>query len=595
MTELFEAVDAADRDLALRAGGLLGQFNSAGVLTAADVHVARAVGLVAGEHDETVLLAAALACRAVRGGAVCLDLQTLDRDVAPDLPWPEAESWRAAIAASRRVEQGVLRHEQGAGHDLVYLDRYHEQETQILHDLTARAGSTPPHDAALMAATLDRVFAKPGYAEQRAACLSAAGQWTTVITGGPGTGKTTAVAGLLVALHEQYAAQGQPVRIALTAPTGRAAARLQESLRQARLDPDDHDRLSGVEAMTIHRLLRLDPGNSTRFRHHRANRLPHDVVVVDETSMVSLTLMARLLEAVRPDARLVLVGDPDQLASVEAGAVLNDIVTGYHSRPDTPVAQLVTAHRFGDEIGALARAIRDGDADAALEELARGGERVRWVQGGDDPAVREAALGAAQALCSAATGYAHGADVLKALEQHRLLCAHREGPYGVRHWNRRVEHWLADTTATPVHEWAYVGRPVLITANDYVLGVYNGDSGVVVDTPEGRRVVVAGPDGPRLFAPARLGDVETMHAMTIHKAQGSQARHVTVVLPDEESRLLTRQLFYTAVTRAQEQVTVVGPEEWVRAAIGRVAQRASGLAVRLAGAGSGHGHETPSS
>lgn len=579
MTELIDFLDEADRHLALTSDGILQVFNAAGVITAADVHVAEAVGMVTGETDEQALLAAALATRAVRGGSVCLDLAALDREIAPDLPWPDVATWGDAIDASALVAQGIVRHE----HGLVYLDRYHEQETQILDDLAARAATTPPHDRDLMEATLDRVFDGPTYAEQRQACLGAASRWTTVITGGPGTGKTTAVAGLLVALHEQYAARGQSLRMALTAPTGRAAARLQESLRHADLDPADQARLAGIEAMTIHRLLRRDPSNSTRFRHHRANRLPHDVVVVDETSMVSLTLMARLLEALRPDARLVLVGDPHQLSSVEAGAVLSDIVEGYRHRDDSPVARLTTAHRYGAEIGALAEAIRQGDADTALEVLDRGTDAVRWIREVDDPTMRTTVLAPALALHRAA----HlGPDAaLAALDQHRLLCAHREGPFGVRHWNRRVEHWLADATGDPLHEWAYVGRPLLITANDYALGVYNGDSGVIVDTAEGRRVVVQGPEGPRQLAPGRLGDVQTMHATTIHKAQGSQATEVTVVLPDDESRLLTRELFYTAVTRGRERVTVVGHEDWVRAAIGRVAQRASGLALRLASSG----------
>ena len=247
MTDLFEPVDAADRDLVVGATGLLGAFNAAGVITAADVHVARALGLIAGEHDDAVLLAAALACRALRAGSVCLELSAVDREIAPDLPWPESDAWQGALAASPLVAQGVLRWEAG----LLYLDRYHEQETQVLDDLAARAASTPRHDADLMAATLDRVFDESGYDEQRAACLRAASQWTTVITGGPGTGKTTAVAGLLVALHEQFAARGERIRIALTAPTGKAAARLQESINDSRLSPGDRALIGEVEAMNL--------------------------------------------------------------------------------------------------------------------------------------------------------------------------------------------------------------------------------------------------------------------------------------------------------------------------------------------------------
>ncbi len=584
MTDLFEPVDAMDARLALGATGLLAHFNAAGVLTSADVHVAAALGRLGGEGDERVLLAIALAVRAVRGGSVCVDLSTVADP--PDLAWPDPAHWATAVAVSPLVAAGLVRWD----NDLLYLDRYHEQEGQVVDDLLSRAATRPAHDPDLMAASMSRLVtsmqrARPGttYDEQVTACLAAAGQWTTVLTGGPGTGKTAAVASLLVGLLDQHPAG---LRIALAAPTGKAAARLQQAVHQEAqaFDERDRARLAGVTASTLHRLLRPDPGNSTRFRHHRGNRLPHDVVVVDESSMVSLTQMARLLEAVRPDARLVLVGDPHQLSSVEAGAVLSDVVRGFQDRPDSPVAGLRTAHRFGDEIRALAEALRTGDADGALAVLAAGHHAVEWIDEADPAArVRTTALAAALAVRDAAEhGDVDGA--LAALDRHRLLCAHRDGPFGVRHWNRRIEHWLTAETGDPLHARAYVGRPLLVTANDHQLGVYNGDAGVVVLTPSGPRAVIAASDGPRDLAPSRLGDVETMHAMTIHKSQGSQADVVTVLLPDEESRLLSRELFYTAVTRARTQVRVVGSEASIRAAIGRRAQRASGLAVRLAAA-----------
>ena len=584
MTDLFEPVDATDARLALGATGLLAHFNAAGVLTSADVHVASALGRLGRETDEQVLLAVALAVRAVRGGSVALDLTTVADP--EDLPWPEPDAWTRAVADSPLVATGLVRWD----NDLLYLDRYHEQETQVVDDLLSRAATSPDHDPGLMAASMARLVAamqqaRPGtsYDEQVAACLAAAGQWTTVLTGGPGTGKTTAVASLLVGLLDQHP---DGLRIALAAPTGKAAARLQQAVHQEAeaFDEADRARLAGVTASTLHRLLRPDPGNSTRFRHHRGNRLPHDVVVVDESSMVSLTQMARLLEAVRPDARLVLVGDPHQLSSVEAGAVLSDVVRGFQGRADSPVAGLRTTHRFGEQIRALAEALRTGDADEALAVLAAGHDAVEWVDEADPaPRIRTTALTAALAVRDAAErGDVVGA--LDALDRHRLLCAHRDGPYGVRHWNRRIEHWLTAETGDPLHERAYIGRPLLVTANDHQLGVYNGDSGVVVLTPEGPRAVIAASDGPRDLAPSRLGDVETMHAMTIHKSQGSQADVVTVLLPDEDSRLLSRELFYTAVTRARSRVRVVGSEAAIRAAIGRRAQRASGLAVRLAAA-----------
>ncbi len=616
MTEIFELTGRFDRRIALSSEGLLREFNDAGVLTAADVHVARRLGVLGGEGDERVLLAVALATRAVRLGSVCVDLAGV-RDIAPeaetpenDLPWPDPAGWAEAVAASPLVEAGVLRWE----FDLLYLDRYRQQEVQVAQDLRDRAAEPPPPvDDAVLEAGVLQVFPDDGYAEQRAASLRAARQWTTVLTGGPGTGKTTAVAGLLALLAEQAEHAGaRPLRIALTAPTGKAAARLQGAVADAstRLPQAYRDRLGELPAATLHRLLGVRPDNATRFRHDRSNHLPHDVIVVDETSMVSLTMMARLLEAVRPDTRLVLVGDPDQLASVEAGAVLSDLVAGLGAAPRatnppagqdrSPVAALRTAHRYGQEIGALADALRGGDADAVLAALRSGGDAVQFLEVSDaaeaTEALRPHLLRPALELRDLARrGDLQGA--LKLLDRHRLLCAHRAGPFGVRTWNRRVEQWITEETGDPLWEPMYPGRPLLVTANDYGLGLYNGDTGVVVRPsgsprsgptdgaalPGGTVAVLAGATGTVELATSRIADVDTMHAMTIHKSQGSQADVVTVLLPDADSRLLTRELFYTAVTRAQSTVRVVGSEDVVRAAVERRVQRASGLRHRLAG------------
>ncbi|MEI7717949.1 MAG: AAA family ATPase, partial [Mycobacterium sp.] len=303
---------------------MLAEFNAAGVLEAADVHVAQRITELAEENDELVALAVALAVRALRGGSVCVDLSTVGADVAPALPWPEPVTWLTVVRASRLLrEPPVLRLYDDR---LLYLDRYWREEGQVCADLLAlsvpgTAAQVPP---------LERLF-PPGYEEQRTAAEIVLSQAVTVLTGGPGTGKTTTVARLLALLAEQAAASdGAGLRIAMAAPTGKAAARLTEAVAAevAKLDAADRERLAGLAATTLHRLLGSLPDTSVRFRHHRGNPLPHDVIVVDETSMVSLTMMARLLEAVRPDARLILVGDPDQLASVEAGAVLADLVDG---------------------------------------------------------------------------------------------------------------------------------------------------------------------------------------------------------------------------------------------------------------------------
>ena len=575
--------DAADWRRSSTATGVLREFNDAGVLESSDVLVAQRITSLAKETDERVALAIAFAVRAVRGGSVCVDLGTVREQIgaAVDLPWPEPADWSAAVSASvLAADPPVLHLDAG----LLYLDRYWIEECRVAQDVLAlagarRSGATPD---------IARLF-PDGYAEQRGAAELALSRALTVLTGGPGTGKTTTVARLLALLAEQAELDGSSgLRIALAAPTGKAAARLLEAVRAevAKLEPVDQARLPELTATTMHRLLGWRPDSSSRFQHNRDNRLPHDVIVVDETSMVSLTMMARLLEAVRPDSRLILVGDPDQLASVEAGAVLADLVEGLAAATpttDSPIARLVTPHRFGASIGALAAAIRDGHADDALEVLAAGGEHVEWVDTEQPSAIlRKVLVPHALALREAAV-LGDGHTALATLEEHRMLCAHRRGPFGAAYWNRQVERWLSEQTDTPLWAAWYAGRPVLVTANDYGLGLLNGDTGIAVLRDGGLRVVMSASAGPLELATSRLADIETMHAMTIHKSQGSQAREVTVLLPPTDSRLLTRELLYTAVTRAREKVRLIGSSDQVRAAIERRATRATGLSRRLRG------------
>jgi exodeoxyribonuclease V alpha subunit len=569
-------VTVTDVELAAGASGLLQTFNEAGVLDVSDVRVADRVCFLGKDSDERVAFAVALLVRGLRGGSVCIELGTIASDIGvDDVPWPEAEGWLAAVRGSALLGQVLHLYDER----LLYLDRYWREEKQVCDDLLALQVSKTAGDAPAS----ERLF-PPGFEEQRDAAEIALAQAVTVLTGGPGTGKTTTVARLLALLAEQAQLAGAPrPRIAMAAPTGKAAARLQEAVQieVAGLDPTDRARLGDLQAMTLHRLLGSRPDTSSRFRHNRGNRLPHDVIVVDETSMVSLTMMARLLEAVRPDARLILVGDADQLASVEAGAVLADLVDGISARTDMRVATLKTSHRFGKTIGLLAEAIRVGDADGALALLHSGGEHIEYIESDDaSEALRSVLLPHALRLREAAL-YGAGDVALATLDEHRLLCAHREGQYGVRHWNRQVEQWISEETGQPPWSEWYPGRPLLVTANDHGLHIYNGDTGMVIARADGLRAVIAGAGGPLDFATSRLSDVETMHAMTIHKSQGSQADEVTVLMPSEDSRLLTRELFYTAVTRAKGKVRVVGSEDAVRAAIERRAVRATGLRLRL--------------
>jgi exodeoxyribonuclease V alpha subunit len=559
-------LDAAGWRNPVGADGLLRTFADAGVIESADVLVAQRLTTLSADTDERVALAVALVVRALRGGSVCVDLRSAQEQVGiADLA--------AAVQASPLLgEPPILR----LNGDLLYLDRYWLEEQQVCDDVLAMMAVKP------QGLVLDTARLFPaGYEEQRAAAEVALSQGLTVLTGGPGTGKTTTVARLLALLVEQARLAGNArLRIALSAPTGKAAARLQEAvqLEVGRLDPADQQALIGLHATTLHRLLGSRPDTAARFRHHRGNRLPHDVIVVDETSMVSLTMMARLLEAVRPHTRLVLVGDPDQLASVEAGAVLADLVDGLG---EAKIAALKTSHRFGESIGELATAIRVGDADRVVEVLRAGGEHLEWIDAADPREPLHSVLVPQALALRAAAILGDKAAAQATLDGHRLLCAHRRGQFGVEHWNRQVERWLTEATGEPIWSSWYAGRPILVTANDYGLGLYNGDTGVTVADDGALRAVIGGAGETLTFATSRLADVETMHAMTIHKSQGSQADEVTVLMPPADSRLLTRELFYTAVTRAKKRVRVVGSEAAVRAAIDRRPVRASGLAQRL--------------
>lgn len=608
--------DQFDPRLALGATGRLAEFNRAGVLSAADVHVAARLGSLCGCGNADVELAAALAVRAVRLGSVCIDLATVqgtasasEATVDAALNWPETSTWTAACSTSPMVAVGSdgpadrpLRLVDG----LLYLDRYWRQEQLVRRELDERAERPPPAvDGAALTTALGVLFPAAAPDHQRLAAAAAATGWLTIIAGGPGTGKTTTVARLLALLH---AVSPTPPRVALAAPTGKAAARLQESVAH------ETARIVGLEvpppapASTLHRLLGWRPDSRGRFKHDRNNRLPYDVVLVDETSMVSLTLMSRLLEAVRSEARLVLVGDPDQLASVEAGAVLGDLVgrppraqegervqvlRGVVPADLTPEADVVPAlrrdvvrltrnWRFSGTINLLAEAVRTGDAHEALRLLESAADDLEFVQDGDAGTLREDVLAAGEPLLAASrAGDVSGA--LELLNRHRLLCAHRRGRFGAAWWARDAEAWLrAGLDGYGAEgEW-YVGRPLIATANDYELKLYNGDTGVVVAATSGPVAVFGRGSQQVLLPPSRPSEVQTVHAMTVHRGQGSQFERVSLVLPPPESPLLTRELLYTAITRAETFVRVIGSAEAVRKAVEQPIVRASGLRRRPA-------------
>jgi exodeoxyribonuclease V alpha subunit len=644
-------VDAFDARVAARAAGSLREFNAGGVLSAADVHVAgRMAGLV-GETSEDVTLAAALAVRGPRLGHVFVDLASIRETVSVEsdepvdltaLPWPAGDGWLAAVAASALVAVGEEALESDRPLRLLgsrlYLDRYWREERRVAGDLQALSGKSPSEvDLGLLRDGLRRLFPGDSDLLQRAAAASSVLRRLAVVGGGPGTGKTTTVARIIALAAEQAAARGaRAPLVALAAPTGKAAARLQEAVHaeagELDTDPLVMGLLTGLRASTLHRLLGWRPGSHSRFAHDRDNRLPHDLVIVDETSMISLSLMARLVESVRPDARLILVGDPGQLTSIEAGVVLGDIVgpasealrmsadaqallaqaigeelpvvAGAGSGSVSASASggttigdgivvLDRVYRYGAAIARLADAIRTGDADGAIDVLSAEHPEITWVAdeallapGGEGSldAVRQETVAAGGAVVQAARAGAAG-EALKALAGFRLLCAHRRGPFGVSTWTARQQAWLAEEIDDlDLDQRDYVGRPLLITGNDYELGLYNGDTGVIVQSDPGHAAAVF-ERGSQLmsFSPLRLSGVETVYAMTIHKSQGSQFATAAVLLPPADSPIVTRELLYTAVTRARTRLILVAGEETVRAAVGRPVSRASGLRERLWG------------
>ncbi|AKA26798.1 exodeoxyribonuclease V subunit alpha [Pseudomonas chlororaphis] len=635
------------------------------------------------QGDPLVLMAAALTSHQLGHGHVCLDLfETLkEPDFALSLP-PEGDQpgtatvlpsqvlatldgahWCKTLAASDLVALAADPGEQARQRPLVlsgkrlYLRRYWSYERRIDHALRQRLAvrEDTPTDLAERLAGLFGTAKGAGPVDwQKLACALATRGAFSIITGGPGTGKTTTVVRLLALLQAPAVEAGKPLRIRLAAPTGKAAARLTESIslqvRSLSVADSVREKIPS-DVTTVHRLLGNRPG-TRHFRHHAGNRLPLDVLVVDEASMIDLEMMANLLDALPMHARLVLLGDKDQLASVEAGAVLGDLcrdaeagwytpqtrqwleavsgerladsglqedVTGSH-----PLAQQVVmlrhSRRFGEGsgIGQLARWVNQQQAEEArrllaarshadLYGLSLKGEQDRTLERllleghGDGPQgyrhylslLRSQRPPAGTALEDPRwTEWAR--DVLSAFDQFQLLCAVRKGPWGVEGLNQRITAALFKARLIESDQQWYEGRPVLMTRNDYGLGLMNGDIGIALKLPEheggqdGRLVLrVAfprndGQGGVRFVLPSRLNDVETVYAMTVHKSQGSEFAHTALILPEALNPVLTKELIYTGITRAKDWFSLIEPRAGVfEEAVRRKVKRLSGLMLDL--------------
>ncbi|MGE8496855.1 MAG: exodeoxyribonuclease V subunit alpha [Pseudomonas sp.] len=577
------------------------------------------------EADPLVLASAALLCVALERGDVCLPLSRL----AGQRPWPEhpfslppLAEWQRVLTASPLVgasgEFAPLILDGGR----LYLARYHAYEQQLAERLLSRAADWPAVDEVRLGESLARLFTfntqQPDW--QRLAAAQAVRRKLAVISGGPGTGKTTTVVRLLAALLEQ--SEGGALAIGLAAPTGKAAARMAEAIRSAKASLPVSEAIKAAlpdEARTLHRLLG-SRGDSPQVRHHAANPLALDVLVVDEASMVDLALMAKLVDALPPSARLILLGDKDQLAAVEAGAVFAELcegrgfdaqaaadlqrITGQQVVVETPrsalgdaVVLLTHSHRFaGDSgIGELARRINGGDVAGTLALLREGRADLAWYEQPTPADLLERLdQGYTPFIAVARTGEPQAS--FDAFNAFRALTAQREGAWGVAGLNEALEARIKRRSQVASRERWYVGRPVMVRQNDYALGLFNGDIGICLQTEHGLRVCFEGEEGFRFFAPARLPSHDSAFAMTVHKSQGSEFSEVLLVLPEQPSPLLTRSLFYTGITRAKHKVEIWGLAQRLGDAVATRAERAAGLAERLAStSASSSGPATPAS
>ncbi|HEX4336553.1 MAG TPA: exodeoxyribonuclease V subunit alpha [Polyangiaceae bacterium] len=596
---------------------LLDVLRQASVLSALDAELARHLGALASESREDVLLAVALASKATKEGHTCVDLgklagTPLEADAeTPVFTCPAFAEWHAQVSTSPLVGTGasdtplVL-----DGRARVYLRRHWEHEQRLATALLERSRhGLELADPAASRALLAKLFPPRragGTDWQRVAAQIAALSSLTVISGGPGTGKTSTVTRVLALAIADELARGNPApRALLVAPTGKAASRLAESARKAAATLDVPravlDALP-LGAATVHRVLEAD--GEGRFRITAERPLVADIVAVDEASMIDVGLMRALVDAVPKHARLVLLGDKDQLASVEAGAVLAD-VCGERPGPrhssalgerferafgeslpgeaagapgiDDSVITLTESHRFSSTsaLGELAFAIKRGDADTVMRLLTASGEVTLMEPASDRAPNRELLPLVVRGFAELAASTSAEAALL-ALERFRVLCAHRRGPFGVEELNRQIGDALARSSP------GRLVQPIIVNRNDSAVGLFNGDVGVLIrEGTEGARAVFPGEDRVRRLSPSRLPPHEAAFAMSVHKSQGSEMDDVVVLLPPPGSPLLTRELFYTAVTRARRRVVVHGSAAAVREATSRPAARASGLADAL--------------
>lgn len=552
-------------------------------------------------------------------GSVCIDLNKINWEKLKEED-NGLSNFRLVstdeLKKNKFVSSGEIKKPLILSNNRLYLQRYYHYETSILNRIKAMIDTEDETNSAELLNTIKddipKLFDKKPENQtdwQAVAAISAVINRFSIITGGPGTGKTTTVAKLLSLLLKI----NPKMKIALAAPTGKAAARMAESLKNADSLPEDiRQKLDEITPSTIHRLLGTQK-DSIYFRHNAENQLSHDLIIIDESSMIDIALFSKLLDAVRPDSRLILLGDKDQLASVEAGSLfgdlcqyadelnlfsrertnlinrfLNDSEAGIPaeriSESNHPLFQhiieLKHSYRFSAEegIGKLSYAILNHQEDKISEFYDNTDPRVQMDENYSDAVFNEIAD-----LYKEFINEKDPKEALKKFNRVRILCAVREGEEGVYSLNRKVEQWLQSKNLITLNSEFYVNRPLMVTSNNYELGLFNGDIGIVREFNGDKRVFFeSGETDMKSVLPAFLEAVETVFAMTIHKSQGSEFNQVLTVLPkDSESKILTRELLYTAVTRAKEKVSVWGSRETVLSCVERRVERSSGIKERF--------------
>lgn len=551
-----------------------------------------------GGVSELFRLVVSLASSAVGQGSSCLNLQ----DIAEESIVIENKEFRLPrLDALMELLKSATVVSFPGGHfrplvldatGRLYLYRYWHYEQELQRTILRKAGAAfGTIDETLLLDSLERLFPSSGGREsdrQKDATVVALRRQFCVLSGAPGTGKTSTVVRILALLREQK--WGMKQRIAMAAPTGKAAARLKTSISDIKRTLDCSDEVKSAipdEVVTIHRLLGTISG-STRFRHSASNPLPFDTVIIDEASMVALPLMSLLVTALKADARLILLGDHHQLASVEAGSVFGDICSAGSENEASPLSNsmvlLEKNYRFhpGSGIAEISRAVNEGLEREAVNLLKR--SRSSGVTWQELPAPEELQHALANKAVEGFHSYLDAASPAEALERFdrfRILCALRDGPYGVSGLNRTVENILARKALISPASTFYRGRPLMITVNNYAMRLFNGDTGILFPDPENGgslRAFFFAPDGEiRSIAPERLPQHETAFAITIHKSQGSEFDRLLMLLPPIDSEILTRELIYTGITRAKESVEIWANEEVFCAAVKKQTKRSSGL------------------